>query len=727
MTMERDMAQEVQTDSSTTRESRKTHTSKKASFGGFTIQSTSINEALNHWRLLHGVSIYQLVKIASLGEGDRKNAKLTAEWSKVRRFLHVAILSNIFNAFMAVVIVFNMVLVMMEVDRQAMCDQGITPCTADDPDIVIPSQICTIIYVVEVLLKLFVYRQSFFQSPWHITDTIIVVTSVLGEFFDSVFQDAALFRLVRVLKIVRALRLLTMFQELYLMIASMASTMRTIFWACVLLAVVMSVLALIAMEILNPVQREIWQQRFDSGKEYDCHRCPHAFESVGACMVTLSAGLIMGDGIADIFVPLIEHDFWSALFILSSVALVFLGFSNLILSVIVDKGNEARCQDTTYQAMAQRKMKRKAARELVSLWQELELESGETLSVQQLEEQCKTNEVVQNYFKNLDMDMEFLHYALSIIDSDPHGHVSLQRFADAVVQMKSTDVSPIVSFLRYQVAQVINDLSTVKQQVSSIRDEVQRPQQPWVQKVQVPTDVNSEVVKRSVGVSHAPGTARAAEDVELLRPAEDVERERSAEELLELLKCAYERPLPLNMPHLRGLGRHFADTCQKVEVQIGRLLSRVQEEPDENAVRLELFACSSRLVAAVSKALPKMLPTTPCGKNNKSTSVSRNGTDLSNWSCSLRSPHVKQSEPLPLHSVPLHSADQHDADFGNEGIGKTSPRRSTLGTITDMAKLSGVLSRTSTPSSSRFAVTTAAQRAAQERTFNLGPAGRVEV
>jgi len=317
---------------------------------------------------------------------------------------------------MAVVIVVNMVLVMMEVDRQAMCDQGITPCTADDQDIVIPSQICTIIYVVEVLLKLFVYRQSFFQSPWHITDTIIVVTSVLGEFFDSVFQDAALFRLVRVLKIVRALRLLTMFQELYLMIASMASTMRTIFWACVLLAIVMSVLALIAMEILNPVQREIWQQRFDSGKEYDCHRCPHAFESVGACMVTLSAGLIMGDGIADIFVPLIEHDFWSALFILSSVALVFLGFSNLILSVIVDKGNEARCQDTTYQAMAQSKMKRKAARELVSLWQELELESGETLSVQQLEDQCKNNEVVQNYFKTLDMDMEFLHYALSIID-----------------------------------------------------------------------------------------------------------------------------------------------------------------------------------------------------------------------------------------------------------------------------------------------------------------------
>merc|ERR1712129_363329 len=129
---------------------------------------------------------------------------------------------------------------------------------------------------------------------------------------------------------------ITMFQELYLMIASLASTMRTIFWACVMLCIVLSILSLVAVEVLNPLQKEIAAEGDDS-----CERCPLAFSSIQRSMVTFFYTIIMGDGIADVFVPLIERDRTAAVFILFAVAIVYLGFSNLVLSVIVEKAEEA--------------------------------------------------------------------------------------------------------------------------------------------------------------------------------------------------------------------------------------------------------------------------------------------------------------------------------------------------------------------------------------------------
>jgi len=79
----------------------------------------------------------------------------------------------------------------------------------------------------------------------------------------------------------------------------------------------------------------------------------------------------------------------------------------------------------------------------------------------------------------------------------------------------------------------------------------------------------------------------------------------AAEDVIELLRYAYEGPEPMNLQHLRGLEYHFVDLCQRVEVQLGRLL---RLDPDAQASsRLELFACSARLMGALGTTMPDML------------------------------------------------------------------------------------------------------------------------
>merc|ERR1719510_57551 len=110
----------------------------------------------------------------------------------------------------------------------------------------------------------------------------------------------------------------------------MASTMCTIFWAMLLLAVVLIVCSFLAVQILHPVMKDLtWEGNPDFD---DCPRCERAFISIQASMITFFQTLIMGDGIGDIFIPLMEADFVGGLLVLIFVSVVYLGFSNLILS-----------------------------------------------------------------------------------------------------------------------------------------------------------------------------------------------------------------------------------------------------------------------------------------------------------------------------------------------------------------------------------------------------------
>jgi len=395
------------------------------------------------------------MKLAAMGE--QSEIPIRSDWPQSRQFLGHIISSNLFVVAMGIVISINIVIVLVEADRRAQCVDAQSPdCPANFSDIRVPDRICGIIYIIELLMRVYVYQSKFCCSFWNITDTIVVLVSLSGEIFESFVQNAALIRLVRIVRIVKILRVITMFQELYLMIASLASTMRTIFWACLMLVIVISIMSLLAVEMLHPLH----VQMMEDGEV--CDRCPTAFSSITNSMVTFFATIIMGDGIFDVFVPLIEEDVSAAAFLLTSVALVYLGFSNLVLSVIVDKANEARCQDTTYQALVARKMREKAQQELESLWQEVDVDGSNTVTLEELRQMHETSENFKIYFKSHNIDMELLTYAWSVMDPDGDGQCDFHEFAETLVRLRSTDAGPATAFMKHQLGHVVAELSEIK-------------------------------------------------------------------------------------------------------------------------------------------------------------------------------------------------------------------------------------------------------------------------
>jgi len=239
----------------------------------------------------------------------------------------------------------------------------------------------------------------------------------------------------------------------------MASTMRTIFWAVNMLFAVLIMCSFLAVQLLHPIMKGLVH-------DDDCIRCPRAYISIKASMITFFQTLVMGDGIGDLLIPLLEADFVAAVLILIFVSVVYLGFSNLILSVIVEKANEARNRDTTYKSMVDRKAKAEAKKDITQFWRELEDDNGQnTMSLQELKHLYATSWEFRDYFKRLDIDMPFLEYAFKIMDADGSGDCTLEDFASSVVKLKTTDPGPVVSFIKYQIQQMGHDISELKRYV----------------------------------------------------------------------------------------------------------------------------------------------------------------------------------------------------------------------------------------------------------------------
>jgi len=447
-------------------------------------------------------------------------------------------------------------------------------------------------------------------------------------------------------------------------------------------------------------------------------------------------------------------------------------------------------------------MKDEAQRELLKLWEELDMDGSNSVTLMELTQQYELSESFREYFKNLDIDLPFLHYAFAVMDPDGDGSCSFEEFAETVVHLKSTDPGPAVAFVRHQMKQVLADVSDIKhvlcetksksheidaagardpsaisatpgssckshchhppkpehvegdQKIQNLQDTLQheweaaisevmddltpRSRQPcnvvdqppvsflrtaelekplpamklppWkgpvaphvMQSTQEnplvaaedlvehgwctyegPTPLRDHVPLATSATSGTSSTSHCRHRPKNTKPkpvegdqdtlhggcfisdswdqsrqpcnvaeqphvsllqnavpekhslksppwrAVPVTQSRqedpydAAEDLIELLRYAYEGQRPMNLQHLRGLEYHFADLCERVELQLGRLLRLDPEARPQS--RLELFACTARLMGALGTAMPDMLTSSLTACHQLSGQVQQSG------------------------------------------------------------------------------------------------------
>ena len=182
------------------------------------------------------------------------------------------------------------------------------------------NRICIFIYAIEITLEIIAGHLSYFKNGWNVFDFIIVLLSLFLLPVTGIFSSLRFFRLLKVVRSLTALRLLSNFKELRKIIQAIITSLPGIGWTAVLMITLYYIFSIIGIHLFRS-------------------NFPELFGSFSVSFVTLFSLTTM-EGWQDTVYPIVEVMpmawlYFIVFFVLSSFILL-----NLIVGIIIDNVQE---------------------------------------------------------------------------------------------------------------------------------------------------------------------------------------------------------------------------------------------------------------------------------------------------------------------------------------------------------------------------------------------------
>ncbi|WP_216822312.1 ion transporter [Sphingorhabdus sp. EL138] len=217
------------------------------------------------------------------------------------------------NAIMAVIVI-NAIVIGLETSAGMMASFG--------PVLIALDQIAITIFVVEILLKLLVYRLQFFRSGWNNFDFVIVSAALLPL--------GGNFAILRALRIVRAFRLVSAMPKMRQVVQGLLSAIPSMGSVILLLSLIFYVAAVMATKLF--------------GGSF-----PQWFGSVGASLYSLFQIMTLESWSMGIVRPIMEVYPWAWAFFVPFVLVTSFVVLNLFIAIIVNAMHEEADEEQSAQ------------------------------------------------------------------------------------------------------------------------------------------------------------------------------------------------------------------------------------------------------------------------------------------------------------------------------------------------------------------------------------------
>lgn len=184
---------------------------------------------------------------------------------------------------------------------------------------------CLCIFIVELLMKVVVYRFHFFRSGWNLFDLVIVLLSLFSEFsFFSVFRIFRIFRVLRSLKALksfRAFRLVSDLRNLRMIVEAVGRSIPGIFWSAMLLLLVYYIFSIMGTTLF--------------GSQF-----PDWFGTIGKSFYTLFQVMTLESWSMGISRPVMEVFSWAWLYFVPFVLCTSFLIMNVVVGIVVNAISE---------------------------------------------------------------------------------------------------------------------------------------------------------------------------------------------------------------------------------------------------------------------------------------------------------------------------------------------------------------------------------------------------
>jgi len=288
-------------------------------------------------------------------------------WSSTRERAFRVVSSECFDVAIGIIIALNGVAIGIELDNA-----DIPPAFFEVSEAVFLS-----IFVLELALKVYVFRAAYFRCVYHSLDVLIVVAGVamatlkvVQSHIDSSVRNLQLLKLARLLRLVRIIRLGTQFRSLWIIVHGLATCMSTIFWTIVLVAIVCYIFAVIAVEFISS-NTEIQGIRWD----YQGTTVGERFADLRSALISLFEFFAI-DKVSEKGFELVQVQPWSAVYLVAFVLLIPIVLLNLVTAVIVEMAITSARKDEEHQRSVELEEWKGVCEELEALFVQMTTDEG---------------------------------------------------------------------------------------------------------------------------------------------------------------------------------------------------------------------------------------------------------------------------------------------------------------------------------------------------------------
>jgi len=312
-------------------------------------------------------------------------------------------------------------------------------------------------YFAECVLRLFIQGRAFFNHKWNLFDLAIVCTGIVGEVMESILgsSDSAsmehfqILRSMRMLRLLRAARVIISFKELYSLICGLSSCLKTLFWAAGLVFLLLTMWSILSVEYLHPLIRQLAEE----GHYADCSYCADAFKDIMNANLTLFQ-IISGDGWGQISRPLIIHHPWTAVIIVCIIFTMVFGMLNLITAVIVDTAAQARQLDVMHMGKQKEHERQEAWTSFAELCLRLDENRDGEISLEELKKGIQEVPELSAHLSVLGVEEEDLSMVFDILDANQDGKITHKEFIRQLYKIQTYELRSAHCFMKHYVEDI---------------------------------------------------------------------------------------------------------------------------------------------------------------------------------------------------------------------------------------------------------------------------------
>mmetsp|Transcript_13016 Transcript_13016/g.31006 ORF Transcript_13016/g.31006 Transcript_13016/m.31006 type:complete len:601 (-) Transcript_13016:189-1991(-) len=401
--------------------------------------------------------------------------------------LSCLVASPLFDAVAAFIILFNSFIVGWEVEWGTRNTQGNAVIQAF-------SSFCNVFFLLEVLLRMCVFRMDFFLNrdgrAWNFFDLVLVMLGVVDEVSsitagaDPSSNAVGSAKMLKMLRILRVFRVFRFFRPLARLALMIMDSIRSLLWAMFMLALItyafaVSLTAQASIWLVEQVDTSQlgWYESLADHADPDVRTIQKNFGSLAWTLYTLAQTTLAGVSWHQVCDPLIKIGWLPVCLLLIYISFTLLAVLNVITGVFVD--NAFRSADKQHVDIIQKEVDKKE--ECVSLIQAffkaVDVNENGEISLDELRF-FLDDATMDAFFRVLGFDVYDKHRFMELLDVDDSGAVSYEEFLEGCMRYRGVAQGVDVHIVIRHLSRLQSSVGKLSTAVKGLTD-ANKPMNPF--------------------------------------------------------------------------------------------------------------------------------------------------------------------------------------------------------------------------------------------------------